>query len=203
MTSVWRGRHLPTTFGVFCLAFLFAFESLAVATVMPEIAADLDGLSLYAVAFAAPMAGQVLGLTVAGPWIDRRGPGPAITLGVAVFAVGSLGCGVAPSMLPFLLGRLLQGLGAGGYSVGLYVVVAQAYPESLRPRAFTVLAAAWVLPALVGPVLAATVADLLGWRWVFVAVPVLGLAAWLLVRRAAAGGGGGDAPLSRATAVGA
>ncbi|UDY24715.1 MFS transporter [Nocardioides sp. Kera G14] len=188
--------YARTTVGVFCLAFLFAFEALAVATVMPDVAADLDGLSLYAVAFAAPMAGQVLALTVAGPWIDRRGPGPAIALGVAVFATGCLLCGAAPTMMIFLGGRLLQGLGAGAYSVGLYVVVAQAYPEELRPRAFTVLSAAWILPALVGPVLAATVADVAGWRWVFLGIPVLALVAWLLVRAAATGGGSGHAPFS-------
>src|SRR5690606_8899366 len=47
-----------------------------------------------------------------------------------------------------------------------------------------VLTAAWVLPALVGPVIAASVAHAVGWRWVFLGVPVLAVGAWLLVRPA-------------------
>ncbi len=185
--SPWRGSHGRTTVGVFSLAFLFAFEALAVATVMPDIAAELDGLRLYAVAFAAPMAAGVVALSLAGGWIDARGPGSALTGGLVVFCAGVLVAGVAPSMPVFLVGRLVHGFGAGFLGVALYVVIAQAYPVDLRPRVFAVLTSAWVLPALVGPVVAAYVAEWVGWRWVFLGVPVLAVAAWLLVRDAARG----------------
>jgi MFS family permease len=167
--------------GLFALAFVFAFEALAVATVMPDVARDLDGLSLYAIAFAAPMATSVVAYVVAGPWSDRSGPRPAIDAGVAIFVVGVLVAGLAPSMLVFLLGRVVQGLGAGLVGVAMYVVVAQAYPTGLRPKAFAVLSAAWVLPALVGPGIAAVVADTVGWRWVFLGVPAIVVVAWWLV----------------------
>lgn len=182
--SLWTGRYLRTTVGVFALAFMFAFEYLAVATVMPDVARALDGLSLYAVAFAAPMATSVIAFTVVGPWSDRRGPRPAVDAGVLVFAAGLLVAGLAPDMPVFLVGRAVQGFGMGVLGVAMYVVVAQAYPESLRPRAFTVLTGAWVLPALVGPAIAASVADAFGWRWVFLGVPAIIAAAWWLVHDA-------------------
>jgi MFS family permease len=182
--SVWTGPHLRTTVGLFALAFMFAFEALAVATVMPDVAGDLDGLALYAVAFSAPMATSVVGYVVAGPWTDRSGPRPPIDTGVVVFAVGLLIAGLASSMPVFLAGRVVQGLGMGLVGVAMYVVVAQAYPTSLRPRAFVVLSAAWVLPALVGPTIAALVADAVGWRWVFLAVPLIIVGAWWLVHDA-------------------
>ncbi|MFT4286644.1 MFS transporter [Nocardioides sp.] len=181
-TSPWAGRYLATTTGVFALAFLFAFEALAVATVMPDVARDLDGLGMYAVAFAAPLAASVVALAVAGPWADRRGPGPALAGGLVVFCVGVVLAGLAPTMPLFLTGRVIHGLGAGVLGVALYVVVAQAYPEELRPRVFAVLTSAWVLPALVGPGIAALVAHAVGWRWVFLGVPVLAVGAWLLIR---------------------
>lgn len=182
--SLWTGRHLRTTIGVFALAFMFAFEYLAVATIMPDVARALDGLPLYAVAFAAPMATSVVAFTLVGPWSDRRGPRPAVDVGVVVFAVGLLVAGLAPDMRVFLLGRAVQGFGMGVLGVAMYVVVAQAYPESLRARAFTVLTGAWVLPALVGPAIAASVADLVGWRWVFLGVPLVIAVAWWLVHDA-------------------
>jgi len=188
---LWTGRHLRTTIGVFALAFMIAFEYLAVAAVMPDVATALDGLALYAVAFSAPMAVAIIGYTVAGPWIDERGPRGAINLGVAVFSLGLLIAGLAPTMLVFLLGRAVQGFGSGVVGVALYVVVAQAYPQAMRARAFTVLTGAWVLPALLGPVVAASIADSLGWRWVFLAVPVVAVAAWALIHDAPSRARGG------------
>lgn len=190
--SPWRGRHARTTVGVFSLAFLFAFEALAVATVMPDVAADLDGLRWYAVAFAAPLAAGVVALASSGPQVDRLGPGPALRLGLVVFCAGVVVAGLAPDMPVFVLGRLVHGYGGGVLGVALYVVIAQAYPEAMRPRVFAVLTTAWVLPALVGPVLAAQVAALVGWRWVFLGVPVVAVAAWLLVADAPSRPGGGE-----------
>lgn len=181
VVSPWRGRHARTTVGVFSLAFLFAFEALAVATVMPDVAAELDGLRWYAVAFAAPLAAGVVALAASGPQVDRLGPGPALRLGLVVFCAGVVVAGLAPSMPVFVLGRLVHGYGGGVLGVALYVVIAQAYPEAMRPRVFAVLTTAWVLPALVGPVLAAQVAEQVGWRWVFLGVPVVAVVAWLLV----------------------
>ncbi|EMY33109.1 major facilitator transporter, partial [Arthrobacter crystallopoietes BAB-32] len=66
--------YRATTAGIFALAFLSAFEAIAVATVMPVVARDLDGLALYAIAFSTPLAVLVVATAMAGGWIDARGP---------------------------------------------------------------------------------------------------------------------------------
>jgi MFS family permease len=81
----------------------------------------------------------------------------------------------------FVTGRAVQGFGAGLNIVALYVVVGRAYPEAMRPRLFSAMSSAWVLPALVGPSVAGLVADRLSWRWVFLAVPPLIVPAVLLM----------------------
>jgi MFS family permease len=78
-------------------------------------------------------------------------------------------------------GRVLQGLGGGALTVGLYVVVGLVYPSLLQPAIFASFAAAWVLPALVGPGLAALVAGAFGWRWVFIGTIALVLLALMLI----------------------
>ncbi len=199
--TLWTGRHGPATVGVFALAFLVAFESIAVLTVMPVVADDLDGLSWFGIAFAAPMATAVVTLTVSGWWCDRSGPLRPMVTGVGAFATGLLVAGLAPTMPVFLLGRAVQGLGAGLAGVALYVVIARAFPESLRPRAFAVVTSAWTLPAIVGPPVAGVVADQVGWRGVFLAVPLVAIATVLLlvpVLRAA----GSGAATARAPRVG-
>lgn len=185
-TSLWRGQHLSTTLGVFSLAFMVAFEALAVITVMPAVAEDLDGLTLYAVAFAAPLAVGIVARTASAPWIDRVGPAPALGWGVAVFVAGLVVCGVAPSMGWFVVGRAVQGVGMGAVGVALYVVVAQAYPDALRPRALTVMTSAWMLPAVAGPPLAGWLEHAVGWRWVFLAAPALAALSMVAVWRPAA-----------------
>ena len=183
-TSIWRGGLAATTIGVFAMAFLIAFEGLAVATVLPQVATALDGMTWYAVAFAAPAAASVLSLAIGGPWMDRRGPGLPLTVGVAVFVAGLAVAGLADSMTMFLAGRGLQGFGGGLVGVGIYVLISRVYPESLRPRVFAVLSGAWVLPGLIGPYVAAQVATTFGWRWVFLGVPAIAVLALALLGRA-------------------
>jgi MFS family permease len=158
---------------------LGAFEALAVSTAMPTVVADLGGFELYATAFAGPVAAGVVGLTVAGLWSDRRSPVAPLLTGVALFLAGLVVAGLAGSMPVLVAGRVVQGVGSGLYSVVLYVVVARVYPEATRPRVFAAFAAAWVVPGLIGPFLAGVIVEQLGWRWVFLGVPLLAVPAVL------------------------
>ncbi len=162
-----------TTIGTFALIFLAAFESLAVTTVMPGISRDLDGAHLFALSFAAPLASSIVGMVVAGLWSDRSGPARPLWVAVSVFALGLVVCGLAPTMEILVVGRLVQGLGGGASIVVIYVLVGEVYPAALQPRVFASFAAAWVLPALVGPSVAALLADQFGWQWVFLSAVFL------------------------------
>jgi hypothetical protein len=66
--------YAATTVGMFALCAFVAFEATAVVTVMPTIADVLDGVRLFALSFAAPLASGVVGMVAAGGWSDRRGP---------------------------------------------------------------------------------------------------------------------------------
>lgn len=183
LSPAYRGASV----GSFVLVFLAAFESLAVATVMPEVSADLDGRAWYAAAFSATLAASLVGMVVAGLWSDRRGAVRPLLAAVGLFAAGLLVAGLAPTMAALVLGRVLQGFGAGGLTVSLYVLVAQVYAPVDRPRILGLFAAAWVLPGLVGPFLAGLLAETVGWRWVFLGVLGLAVVALALMVPALAG----------------
>ncbi|WP_206051804.1 MFS transporter [Nocardioides ferulae] len=193
--------YAVTTVGMFALCALVAFEATAVTTVMPTVARRLDGVGLYAFAFAAPLASAVVGMVAAGGWSDRRGPAMPLAAGLALFSLGLLVCGTAPTMEVLVAGRVLQGLGGGALTVCLYVLVGLVFPPVLQPGIFAAFAAAWVLPSLFGPALAAYVAATLGWRWVFLgAVAMVVLAAGLVapaMRRAGRPVTGEPVPRSR------
>ena len=193
--------YAATTVGMFALCAFVAFEATAVVTVMPTVADQLDGVSLYALSFAAPLASGVVGMVAAGGWSDRRGPSAPLAVALVLFASGLVVCGLAPTMEVLVAGRFLQGLGGGAITVCLYVLVGLVFPQALRPAVFTSFAAAWVLPTLFGPALAAWVAHTVGWRWVFLGVVAMVAGAAALVAPSLRGleerSAGARAPRSR------
>ncbi len=180
-TGIWHPRLLWVTVGAVAMIFLAATQSLAVTTVMPLVSADLGGAELYAVAFAGPLATSVIGMVAVGAWCDRTDPVLPLTTAVALFVAGLIIAGTAPAMEVLVAGRLIQGLGTGGQTVALYVVVARVYPAILHGRVFAAFSAAWVIPSIVGPFLAGLVAEQWHWRWVFLGVAVLTLIAFAMV----------------------
>ncbi|MGI4895447.1 MAG: MFS transporter, partial [Janthinobacterium lividum] len=180
-------RYLATTLPVLAFITLVAFETIAVATAMPVAAADLGGVRSYGLAFSSFLTASLLGTVLAGSWADVRGPRAPMATGAVLFVLGQAVCAGAPVFWVLLVGRLLAGLGGGLVVVAIYVVVGAAYPDSLRPKVFGWISAAWVLPGIVGPAIAGWVADSVGWRWVFGAVvPFAVLVASIIVPRVSA-----------------
>ncbi|GHD99606.1 MFS transporter [Streptomyces alanosinicus] len=159
--------------GIVSVVLLIAFEATAVGTAMPVAARELHGVALYAFAFSGYFTTSLSGMVLAGQWSDRRGPLGALTTGIGAFAAGLVVAGTAQVMWVFILGRAVQGFGGGLVIVALYVVVGRAYPERLRPAIMAAFAAGWVVPSIVGPLASGAVTEHLGWRWVFLGIPVL------------------------------
>lgn len=170
----------PLAIGLMAGVVATAFEAIAVATAMPKAATELGEVELYAWAFSLYMVGMLTGSVAAGRIADRRGTLPTLALGFAVMLLGLLVAGFAPTMLVLLIGRLIQGLGGGALNVGLYVVIARAFPEDKRAVMMTAFSACWILPAFIGPPIAAFVTTTWSWHWVFLGVvPLLVIAAVL------------------------
>ncbi len=156
------------TVGLLLTVTLVASEALAVVTIMPTVARDLGGLHLYGWVFSAFLLGSMIGIVVAGREADRSGPARPYVTGLLLFGAGLLVGGLAPSMQVLVVGRTLQGFGAGAVPAVAYVAIGRSLPELLRARMMAMLSTAWVVPGLVGPLVAAVVAHLFGWRWVFI-----------------------------------
>ena len=171
-----------TTVGVLLLISMVAFEAMGVGTAMPALVADLGALSLYAWPFVAFMAAGVFGTVLGGRWCDLAGPRLPLVAGPVLFGAGLTMAGTATGMAQLLVGRVLQGLGAGTLTVAVYVLISVVYPERTHPAIFGLMSSAWVLPSLIGPPLAGVVTERLSWHWVFLGlVPVVVLAVGLVV----------------------
>jgi len=175
---VFAPRVRALTAGLVFTITLVGFEALAVATVLPRVEEDLGELALYGWVFSAYLLASLVGTVVGGREVDRLGPARPFAVGCVLFAGGLVIAGLTPSMTVLVLGRVVQGLGAGVVPATAYAVIGRRYPEELRPRMFAVLSTAWVLPGILGPALAGVIEHALGWRFVFLGLlPLVALAA--------------------------
>ncbi|MBW3556229.1 MAG: MFS transporter [Actinobacteria bacterium] len=174
------GQRRGLAVGLILTITLVAFENLGVATAMPVVVRDLGDLHLYGWAFTAALLASVIGITVAGPAVDRRGPARPFAAGLVLFAVGLAIAGTASSMSVLVVGRFIQGLGAGVVPPAGYGAIGRAFQDRARARMFALMSTAWVVPGLVGPALSGVVAEEVHWRWVFLGiVPLVPLTAGL------------------------
>jgi MFS family permease len=179
-------RTLATTVGTLLLVSMVAFESMGVGTAMPALVAALGALSLYAWPFVAFLAAGVFGTVLGGRWCDLFGPRLVLLLGPVLFTAGLLTAGLltagsSTGMAQLLVGRVLQGFGAGSVAVGTYVLIGLVYPQWVRPAVFGLMSSAWVLPSLIGPPIAGLVTQRFSWRWVFFGLVPVALLALCLV----------------------
>jgi MFS family permease len=180
--GVWNTQHRRLTLELILITLGPAFEGLAVSTILPKIVTNLGGLSLYGWSFSAYMLATIVGIILTGDEADRKGPAPPSIIGVSLFVLGLMLAGIASSMIIFVLSRGVQGLGAGMIASVAYVCMGRGYPEQLKPRMIAILSSAWIVPGLIGPAIAGIIADVAGWRLVFLClVPVLPFATVLVL----------------------
>jgi MFS family permease len=158
------------TIGLCATIVAIAFETISVATAMPVAARDLNGLDYYAWAFSLFLIGMLFATVVCGRVSDRIGPAKPLLAGLVIFLAGLIVSGTAQHMAQLVSGRLVQGLGSGTMNVAIFVCVAQTYSLTQRPKMFTYISTAWVLPSFVGPPASAWLTNNLSWHWVFFAV---------------------------------
>jgi MFS family permease len=171
---------------------MVAFEVTAVLTALPSIADQLHGDSLYGVALACYTLANLVALVVTGELTDRFGPARPYLGSLMVFAAGLVVAATAPTMALVVIGRAMQGAGTGGLAPVAYVLVKRAFPVDRQPSMYVYLSAGWVLPSLIAPLVAGTITEGLGWRWVFwlllPLIPVVALMAVPQMLPFAAGG---------------
>jgi MFS family permease len=181
-TSIFSPKYFSLTIGMILTITAVAFEGLAITTVAPLIATDLNGLELYGWIFSAYLLAQLMGTSIAGQYVDRHGPTYPFIIALLLLGIGLIGAAVSSDILMMIVGRVLQGLGAGALVTCIYTSITIRYPDSLRTQILAALSSAYVLPALIGPYIAGVIAEHFSWRIVFWGIlPLLLISALLTI----------------------
>jgi len=168
------------TLGVVCVAtFMLLLDITVVNTALPAIQRDLGGsfadLQWVVDAYALSLAALVL---TAGALADRFGRRRLFAVGLAVFALASLLCALAPDPLFLNVARGAQGVGGAiMFAVSLALVAQEFRSGPERGMAMGIYGASIGIAVAIGPLVGGLLTDGLGWEWVFLINVPIGLAA--------------------------
>jgi EmrB/QacA subfamily drug resistance transporter len=164
--------------------FMILVDSTIVSVATPTIADKLDAsinnviwvTSAYLLAYAVP-------LLITGRLGDRFGPKVLYQIGLVVFTLSSLWCGLSGSIGMLIVARVVQGLGAALMTPQTMAVITRIFPPQRRGAAMALWGATAGVASLVGPIVGGLLVDAWGWEWIFfVNVPV-GVIGFILAQR--------------------
>lgn len=178
-------KTVAPRFALLCLGiWLNAADTLVTATIMPSVAREIGGYEYFGWSVAAYLTGSIVAGACSGKLSIALGLRTATALTGLIYAIGCAMSAAAPEFVIFILGRLIQGLGAGAVVALCYVAITALFPESLWPRVYGAVAGVWGGATLLGPLLGGLFAAAGFWRgafWLFVVQAVIFVGAVLVM----------------------
>ena len=122
-------------------------------------------------------------LLVYGPLSDRYGRRPPLVVGVSLFIVACLACGLADSAAMMIFGRFLQGAGAAASSAIVFAISKDLFTGPQRQRVFIHIGVIVATAPMIAPIIGGWIVTLVSWRWIFLLQALLGSVALVGVVR--------------------
>ncbi|WP_246333664.1 MFS transporter [Thermoactinomyces mirandus] len=153
-----------------------------VATILPQVVSQLGSSHLYGWVFSGYLLMSTITIPLFAKLADLYGYKLFFTIGMTVFLVGSLLCGLAPSLHFLVMARLVQGVGAGVLGPVSIALISVLFPVENRGKALSAFAAVQFFSNLAGPIAGGFVASSFGWPFAFYMVIPLGLLSLITIR---------------------
>jgi EmrB/QacA subfamily drug resistance transporter len=178
-----RSERGPVLLALMLATSLVALDSTIIATASTSIARDLGHFNQVPWLFSIYLLAQAVSVPVYGRLADVFGRKHLMLVGIGLFLLGSILCGVAWSMPVLILSRVVQGLGAGAVLPLSMTIASDIYSLEERAKTQGYLASVWGIASVVGPTLGGLFSQYLSWRWIFfINIPLSLIAAFMIWR---------------------
>ncbi len=181
-----RARISPFAYVLTICIGVIGSNSLALGPIAPEVArslgADVPGVMTASAAFGL---GTAVSAVFLGRFIDRYGPRRMLAAALLLLATGLGGSALAPSLAFLVAAQLVVGLAAGIALPSIYTLASVIAPAGRESETIGLVLTGWTLSMVAGVPLSAAIADLAGWRMVYVIVAVATMIACAVVKFAA------------------
>ena len=158
------------TFGLFMIMLDNTVVNVALPTMQRDLDASLSQLEWIVTGYALMFAALML---TGGKLADHFGRRRLFVIGMAVFTVASLWCGLAGTGGELIAARLVQGVGAALMNPATLGIIAATFPPQERGTAIGIWAGVSAMALAIGPLVGGLLTEHVGWEWVFfVNVPV-------------------------------
>ena len=167
-------------YGLMMAMLLGALDQTIVATALPTIGRDLGGAAHLPWVVTAYLLAATSAVPIYGKLSDIHGRRVVLLAAIVIFAVGSVLCGLAPSMPALVAARFVQGIGGGGLLALSQTIVGDMLSPRERAGWQVYFATAFTTASVAGPVLGGFFAQHLTWQMIFWINVPLSAAAYLM-----------------------